>query len=196
MNAWFIAAGVMLAGAFGVHVVAGTRFYAKARPERELPGRAPEDAVVAERRAAWMLGRCGFQLISVDLALSAGCFLALGLGLIPRNAVLELFLTLTYAGWGVAWRAVLAADRLPGGLPASPAPLGRVLRRRPDGRLRNGSLKRDVSSDRLRSPGRSEIRHAPGAAAAADKTMADTPTGKCPPSSLFDEWATPCTPSP
>lgn len=113
MNAWFIAAGVMLAGAFEVHVVAGTRFYAKARPERELPGRAPEDAVVAERRAAWMLGRCGFQLISVDLALSAGCFLALGLGLIPRNAVLELFLTLTYAGWGVAWRAVLAADCSP-----------------------------------------------------------------------------------
>ena len=69
--------------------------------------------MVAERRAAWMLGRCGFQLISVDLALSAGCFLALGLGLIPRNAVLELFLTLTYAGWGVAWRAVLAADRSP-----------------------------------------------------------------------------------
>ena len=162
MNAWFIAAGVMLAGAFGVHVVAGTRFYAKARPERELPGRAPEDAVVAERRAAWMLGRCGFQLISVDLALSAGCFLALGLGLIPRNAVLELFLTLTYAGWGVAWRAVLAAD-CPGGLPASPAPLGCVPRRCPDGRLRNGSLKRDVSSDRLRSPGRSVLRRAPGA---------------------------------
>ena len=51
--------------------------------------------------------------VPVDLALSAGCFLALGLGLIPRNAVLELFLTLTYAGWGVAWRAVLAADRSP-----------------------------------------------------------------------------------
>ena len=74
----------------------------------------------------------------------------------------------------------LDAMVLPGGLPASPAPLGCVPRRRPDGHLRNGSLKRDVSSDRLRSTGRSVLRRAPGAAAAADKTMAGTPTGELP----------------
>ena len=63
MNGWFLAAGALLAAAFFVHVFSGNRFYSEARP----------DAATAPSRAyeAWLMGRCGFQMISVDLALAA-----------------------------------------------------------------------------------------------------------------------------
>lgn len=101
MNGWFLAAGTLLLAAFFVHVVAGTRFYALARPAREY-----DDAY-----EAWLLGHCGFQMITVDLALSAAFLLLSGAGAIPRDFLLELFLLLSYGGWFLLWLVALAREK-------------------------------------------------------------------------------------
>ena len=62
MNGWFLAAGALLAAAFFVHVFSGNRFYSAARPDTAT---APSGAY-----EAWLMGRCGVQMISVDLFLS------------------------------------------------------------------------------------------------------------------------------
>ena len=57
MNGWFLAAGALLAAAFFVHLFSGNRLYSAARP----------DAATAPPRAceAWMMGRCGMQIICI-----------------------------------------------------------------------------------------------------------------------------------
>lgn len=101
MNGWFITAGTLLVAAFLVHVIAGTRFYALARP-------AGEHSDACE---AWLLGRCGFQMISVDLALASLFLLLLGSGAVSRNFLLELFLLLTYGGWFLFWLVALTLEK-------------------------------------------------------------------------------------
>lgn len=101
MNVWFLAAGGVLVAAFFVHVFAGNRLYSCARPERE-------DGAAYE---AWLMGRCGVQMITVDLTLGAVFVLLLGFGAIPRNPLLELFLLFTYGGWFLLWLVSLAAER-------------------------------------------------------------------------------------
>ena len=68
MNGWFLAAGALLLVAFFVHTFAGNRLYAAARPDR-TSSRAYD---------AWLMGRCGMQMIGVDLLLAAGFLLADG----------------------------------------------------------------------------------------------------------------------
>ena len=70
MNGWFLAAGALLAAAFFVHVFSGNRFYSAARPDAAT---APSGAY-----EAWLMGRCGVQMISVDLFLCAAFLLLLG----------------------------------------------------------------------------------------------------------------------
>lgn len=101
MNGWFIAAGALLVAAFFVHTICGTRFYALARPERSR----------ADACEAWLLGHCGFQMITVDLAAGGIFLILLGSGAVPRSFPLELFLLLTYSGWFVLWLAALARER-------------------------------------------------------------------------------------
>ena len=72
MNGWFLAAGALLAAAFFVHVFSGNRFYTAARPE--------DPAARPEAYEAWLMGRCGVQMISVDLFLAAGFLLLSGGG--------------------------------------------------------------------------------------------------------------------
>ena len=91
MNGWFIAAGTLLTAAFFVHVVSGNRFYTAACPGR--------NAAADKAYEAWLMGRCGVQMITADLALGAVFLLLLGFGAISRNFQLELFLLLTYGGW-------------------------------------------------------------------------------------------------
>ena len=88
MNGWFLAAGALLAAAFSVHLFSGNRLYSAARP----------DAATAPPRAceAWMMGRCGMQMISVDLLLAAGFLVLSGLGVLPRSFWFELFLLLLF----------------------------------------------------------------------------------------------------
>ena len=69
MNGWFLAAGALLAAAFFVHVFSGNRFYSAARPDAAT---APSGAY-----EAWLMGRCGVQMISVDLFLCAAFLLLL-----------------------------------------------------------------------------------------------------------------------
>jgi hypothetical protein len=94
-NGWFLAAGALLAAAFSVHLFSGNRLYSAARP----------DAATAPPRAceAWMMGRCGMQMISVDLLLAAGFLVLSGLGVLPRSFWFELFLLLLFGGWGIRW---------------------------------------------------------------------------------------------
>ena len=68
MNGWFLVAGALLVVAFFVHSVFGNRLYAAARPEH------------AALRAydAWLMGRCGMQMIGADLLLAAGFLLLAG----------------------------------------------------------------------------------------------------------------------
>lgn len=103
MNGWFLAAGVLLIGAFFVHMVSGNRFYSTARPDRGAAG-----------YPAWLMGRCGMQMIGADLALAAAMLLALGLGAVPRNFFLELLLTLLFGCWTLAWLAALIWERASG----------------------------------------------------------------------------------
>lgn len=116
MNGWFLAAGALLLVAFFVHSFAGNRLYSAARPAP--PNRAARAARAARpdrgtSRAydAWLMGRCGMQMIGADLLLAAGFLLASGAGVLPRSRSLELFLLLTYGGWTVGWLLSLAAER-------------------------------------------------------------------------------------
>lgn len=103
MNGWFLAAGALLAAAFFVHVFSGNRFYSAARPDR--PDARPG------AYEAWLMGRCGVQMISVDLFVSTVFLLLLGFGLLPRNFWLEVFLLLVFGGWGVFWLVSLACEK-------------------------------------------------------------------------------------
>lgn len=106
MNYFFLAAGALLAAAFFVHVFSGNRFYTAARPDRR--------AARPEAYEAWLMGRCGVQMISVDLCVSLLFLLALGLGVLPRNFWLELFLLLVFGGWGVFWLVSLRYEKAGG----------------------------------------------------------------------------------
>ena len=101
MNGWFLAAGALLLVAFFVHTLAGNRLYAAARPDRTL----------SRTYDAWLMGRCGMQMIGTDLLLAAGFLLASGAGVLPRSRELEFFLLLTYGGWTAGWLLSLAAER-------------------------------------------------------------------------------------
>ena len=103
MNGWFIAAGTLLTAAFFVHVVSGNRFYTAACPGR--------NAAADKAYEAWLMGRCGVQMITADLALGAVFLLLLGFGAISRNFQLELFLLLTYGGWFLLWLVSLGYER-------------------------------------------------------------------------------------
>ena len=106
MNGWFLAAGALLAAAFFVHLFSGNRLYSAARP----------DAATAPPRAceAWMMGRCGMQMISVDLLLAAGFLVLSGLGVLPRSFWFELFLLLLFGGWEIFWLVSLACEKAGG----------------------------------------------------------------------------------
>lgn len=106
MNYFFLAAGALLAAAFFVHVFSGNRFYTAARPDRR--------AARPEAYEAWLMGRCGVQMISVDLFVSLLFLLLLGFGVLPRNFWLELFLLLVFGGWGVFWLVSLACEKAGG----------------------------------------------------------------------------------
>lgn len=106
MNYFFLAAGALLAAAFFVHLFAGNRFYSAARPDRRTDS--------PEAYEAWLMGRCGVQMISVDLFAATAAMFLLGLGLVPRNFWLELFLLIVFGGWGIFWLVSLACEKAGG----------------------------------------------------------------------------------
>ena len=106
MNGWFLAAGALLVAAFFVHVFSGNRFYTAARPG--------DANAHPEAYEAWLMGRCGVQMISVDLFLAAAFLLLLGFGALPRNFWLEVFLLLVFGGWGIFWLVSLLCEKAGG----------------------------------------------------------------------------------
>lgn len=103
MNGYFIVAGMLLVLSLFVHTFAGNRFYSAARPD---PRTATQKAC-----EAWLMGRCGVQLITADLTLAATFVLLLGTGVIPRNRWLEVFLLVQFGGWMVLWLVSLASEK-------------------------------------------------------------------------------------
>lgn len=63
MNGYFIAAGTILILTFIVHIIAGNRTYAVLNPQRN-------NQTSKRLYEVWLLGRLGFQMISIDLFLS------------------------------------------------------------------------------------------------------------------------------
>lgn len=106
MNYFFLASGALLAAAFFVHVFSGNRFYSAARPDR--------NTARPEAYEAWLMGRCGVQMISVDLFAATVAMLLMGFGILPRNFWLELFLLLIFGGWGIFWLVSLACEKAGG----------------------------------------------------------------------------------
>ena len=76
MNGWFLVAGALLVVAFFVHSVFGNRLYAAARPEH----------TALRAYDAWLMGRCGMQMIGADLLLAAVFLLLAGSGVVSPFA--------------------------------------------------------------------------------------------------------------
>lgn len=79
MNGYFIVACMLLVLSLFVHTFVGNRFYSAARPD---PRTATQKAC-----EAWLMGRCGVQLITADLTLAATFVLLLGTGGHPPQPV-------------------------------------------------------------------------------------------------------------
>ena len=96
----FLLAGLFLLVVFVVHLVGGTKEYLAIRPS--------EDGKTFTR---WAMGAAAFQMVTVDLFLTAVFALMLGLELIEYNYYLALFITLLYAGYLVLWLTTLTLLR-------------------------------------------------------------------------------------
>ena len=97
----FLLAGLFLLVAFFIHLVRGTKEYLSIRPSKDSKDFVP-----------WTMGAGTFQMVTVDLFLTAVFALILGLELIDYNYYLALFITLVYAGYLVLWLATLASLRV------------------------------------------------------------------------------------
>ena len=105
MNTCFISAGILLLIAFPIHLLFGNRDYSRLDPQSnglELP----------TLHRIWMMGRCCFHMVSVDLLLSAVFLLLLGTQVIPYNFYLALLVLLLYVGYLGAWLATLYVSRV------------------------------------------------------------------------------------
>jgi len=97
----FLIAGIFLFIVFAVHLIGGTKMYMFIRPSQDSKDFIP-----------WAMGAGAFQMVTVDLFLTALFALILGLELIDYNHYLALFIALLYAGYMVLWLATLTALRV------------------------------------------------------------------------------------
>lgn len=104
MNCWFLIAGTLLLLACFVHTFRGNRFYAILDPRKT----GVREAAVY---GAWLLGRAGWQMIGVDLLLTAGFLLAEGTGLLAYSFPLTLFVALLYGLYCLAFLAAFVVER-------------------------------------------------------------------------------------
>ena len=88
MNGYFIAAGTILILTFIVHIIAGNRTYAVLNPQRN-------NQTSKRLYEVWLLGRLGFQMISIDLFLSMVFTILIGYMHYPLQlTTLSLFITI------------------------------------------------------------------------------------------------------
>ena len=106
MNGYFIAAGTILILTFIVHIIAGNRTSAVLNPQRN-------NQTSKRLYEVWLLGRLGFQMISIDLFLSMVFTILMGTCIIPYNYYLALFITILYGGYCFLWLLTLLYMREP-----------------------------------------------------------------------------------
>ncbi len=107
MNYPFIAAGIVLFLAFVIHTIFGDKDY------REInPGRG--DAASVRPFQIWLMGRGTFQMVSVDLLLTAVAIFLMGINIIPYNYHLAGFIALLYLGYLAFWLLTLLFSKAKG----------------------------------------------------------------------------------
>jgi len=104
MNYYLISAGIFLFLALLVHMIAGDREYRKIKPSEECEKKN-------DLFGFWLMGRGTFQMVSVDLLLTSGFVFLTGVGFIPYNYSLMLFILLLYAGYMIFWLITLAVSK-------------------------------------------------------------------------------------
>lgn len=104
MNYWFISAGALLFVSLLVHMIAGDKEYRRLRP-------GGRDAGSGKVFGYWLMGRGTFQMVSVDLLLTGAAVSLTGVGVIPYNFHLMLFIASLCAGYLFAWLLTLVISK-------------------------------------------------------------------------------------
>ncbi len=104
MNYFFISAGIVLFIALLIHMIAGDQEYRKLNPQKQCNE-------TGKAFGYWLMGRGTFQMVSVDLLLSSVFIFLVGIGTIPFNGWLTLFIALLYLGYLVFWLVTLFVSK-------------------------------------------------------------------------------------
>ncbi len=96
MNGFFISAGIFLFISLLIHMIAGDKEYRELNPGKNT-----------KLFSIWLMGRGTFQMVSVDLLLSAIFIFLMGTATIPYNHYLSLFVALLYSGYLLFWLITL-----------------------------------------------------------------------------------------
>ncbi len=104
MNYFFISAGTLLFVSFLIHTIAGDKEYCKLNPgkQHDRPGKM---------FGFWLMGRCTFQMVSMDLLLGSVFILLMGVNITSFNFHLSLFIALLYFGYLIAWLLTLFTSK-------------------------------------------------------------------------------------
>lgn len=101
MNYYFIAAGIFLFFTFLIHVIAGNKEFYLLNPRKQ--------SIESEKlHGIWLMGLCGFQMVSIDLLLTAVFIFLMGIDVIPFNLYLSIFIAALYAGYLIFWLVTLS----------------------------------------------------------------------------------------
>ena len=96
MNYYFISASVVLIISLLVHTIPGNKQYIMLNPRKH--NRAEERLF-----RIWLTGRSGFQMVTIDLLLSAIFIFLMGINVIDYNFYLALFISLLFLGYSIFW---------------------------------------------------------------------------------------------
>lgn len=106
MNYYFIITAFLLFLLLPVHAIRGTEAINKLNPLQLIP---PHQ----ELYRCFLLANSGVQMITVDLLLTAVFLLLTGVGLIPYNFYLVLFIALLYISYIVSWLVPMILKKVP-----------------------------------------------------------------------------------
>lgn len=100
MNYWFISAGAILTISLLIHMIAGDKDYNYLDPRKHKN----RDLKMFE---SWLMGRGTFQMVSIDLLLSAIALSLMGLQIMPYSQHLTIFIAFLFGGYLIFWLATL-----------------------------------------------------------------------------------------
>ncbi len=106
MNYYFIIAAFFLFLLLPVHTIRGTKAINKLNPLQLTPSHQ-------ELYRCFLLANSGVQMITIDLLLTAVFLLLTGIGVIPYNFYLVLFIALIYIGYTISWLVPMMLKKVP-----------------------------------------------------------------------------------